>query len=307
MDMITNLRTFLAVASHGSFASAARHLHVVPSVVAKRIAQLEKSVGSRLFERSTRTITITDAGQRLLPRVRHSLMEFEELLKDARRDDGKLEGHLRLMLPTTLSMAHLSNAIVEFMRVHDRITVETVLADRSVSPLEEDVDIMVSGRLAHYDGVSQVPLAPTNVLLCASPEYLAKAPPIDHPSDLVDHTCLIFSPQGTTWAFESERGPLYVDVQARLASDDNHTLSRGVERGLGISVLPRYIARKGLDAGTIVPLLEHFPPQDRWYKAYIPRRKERLARVEAMCEWLRLAIEQLNALGACNPIFGHCD
>ncbi|WP_221796168.1 LysR family transcriptional regulator [Oceanobacter mangrovi] len=298
MDTLTNFRTFMAVASYGSFAAAARSLHVVPSVVAKRIAQLEQTLGCRLFERTTRTVVLTDAGTKLLPGVRQCVAEFDGLIKDARADDGKLEGHIRIMLPTTLSMATLSRSITRFMATHDRITIETLMTDRSVSPLEENIDIMISGRLAHYDGVVQVPLAPTRVCLCASADYLAQRGPINHPSELVSHDCLVFSPQGNTWAFESERGPVYVDVQPRLSADDNHTLLLGVQQGLGVSILPGYIARHGLASGQLMTVLPQFPPQDRWYRAHIPKRNEKLARVVALCEWLRQDIEQLNEAGA---------
>ncbi|MCY0965099.1 LysR family transcriptional regulator [Parathalassolituus penaei] len=295
MDTLTNLKTFLAVSSHGNFTSAARSLHVVPSVVAKRIAQLESTLGNRLFDRTTRTLELTDAGQRLLPSARQCLTEFEGLLQQAAMDDSKLEGHLRLMLPTTISMAALSRSVTRFMAQHPRITVETLMSDRSVSPLEENIDVMISGRLAHYDGVVQVPLAPTLVGLFAAPEYLEQYGRPEHPSQLVDHSCLVFSPQGKTWAFESSKGPVYVDVQPRLSSDDNYTLCVGAEQSLGLAILPGYIARDGVQSGRLVKVMTAYPPQDRWYRAHIPKRNENLARVTALCKWLRQDIEALNS------------
>ena len=295
MDTLTNLKTFLAVSNHGNFTAAARSLHVVPSVVAKRIAQLENTLGNRLFDRTTRTLELTDAGSRLLPSARQCLAEFEALLQHASTDDSKLEGHLRLMLPTTISMAALSRSITRFMATHPGITVETLMSDRSVSPLEENIDVMISGRLAHYDGVVQLPLAPTMVGLYGSPEYLAQRGSPKHPADLVDHDCLVFSPQGNTWAFESSKGPVYVDVQPRLSSDDNYTLTLGAQQGLGLAILPAYIARAGLQDGSLIALMTDIPPQDRWYRAHIPKRNEKLARVRALCEWIREDIEALNS------------
>lgn len=97
MDVLGNLKTFLAVASYGSFSEAARKLHVVPSVVAKRIGQLEKTMGSRLFERSTRSVVLTEAGQQLQTRAAGLMADFDDLVNSVKRDDSKLEGHIRIM------------------------------------------------------------------------------------------------------------------------------------------------------------------------------------------------------------------
>ncbi|HPQ96065.1 MAG TPA: LysR family transcriptional regulator, partial [Thiolinea sp.] len=104
MDTLTNLKTFVAVAKYGGFSDAARQLDVVPSVVAKRISQLEQSMQTRLFQRSTRRVRITEAGVQLYGRVPGLLAEFEEVVSSVQRDDKKLEGHIRIMAPTTLTL-----------------------------------------------------------------------------------------------------------------------------------------------------------------------------------------------------------
>ena len=293
MDTVTNLRTFIAVVHYESFAEAARQIHVVPSVVAKRIAQLEKTMGAKLFIRSTRTVKITDAGMRLYAKARQVLDQFDDLVEDVQRDSGKLEGHIRLMLPTTLSMMYLDQVVADFIARNDRITLEVVLADRTVSPLENGFDIMVSGRTAHYDGVAQIPLAPIQVVMCASKEYLANHPTITHPSDLADHACLVFSPQGAAWSFETPKGVVYVDVQAKMTADDNKTLCLAAMNGSGVAQLPYYSAEKALKDGQLVSLLENFPPPERWYRAYVPRRKLGHARINTLAECIRDALQNL--------------
>lgn len=298
MDSVTNLRTFLAVVQHASFSEAARHLHVVPSVVAKRIGQLEKTMGARLFERSTRLVTLTEAGQRLRAHAAPAVGMFDGLVDSIRRDEGKLEGHIRLMAPTTLTTLVLGDALVGFLERHERISLEISLADRSVNPLDQAFDVVLSGRAAHYEGVIQIPLAPIDYRLCAAPGYAARHGPLAHPSDLADHNCLVFRASGSTWAFRSQRGAVHVDVMPRLIADDNRTLLLATERGLGIALLPGYICREALARGSLVELLPDFPAEETWFKAYVPKRQAALARIEALCQWLAQAMQQLAPPGA---------
>ena len=294
MDSVTNLRTFLAVVQHGGFSEAARHLHVVPSVVAKRIGQLEKTMGARLFERSTRLVTLTEAGHRLRAHAAPAVGMFDDLVDSIRRDEGKLEGPIRLMAPTTLTTLVLGDALVAFMQRHDRISLEISLADRSVNPLEQSFDVVISGRAAHFEGVIQIPLAPIRYRLCAAPAYLAQHGAPAHPSELSERDCLAFRPTGTAWTFRSQRGLVHVDVVPRLIADDNRTLLLAAERGLGIAMLPGYICRQALAQGALVQLLPEFPPEETWFKAYVPKRQAPLARIQALCQWLGQAMEALD-------------
>lgn len=293
MDTVTNIRTFLAVVQFSGFSEAARNMHVVPSVVAKRIAQLEQAMGARLFERSTRSVTLTEAGQRLHLRAIPLVHGFDDLATAVHRDESRLEGHLRLMLPTTLTLLYLGDILTKFMADHDRITLEIALADRSINPMEQAFDVIVSGRTAHYEGVSQIPLAPIGYMLCASPEYLRTSETIEHPSDLLGHRCLVFQPVGKTWTFTSSLGPVQVDVPPTLVAEDAHTLLLASQQGLGVAILPGYLARPAMSRRELTAVLPEYMVAEAWYKAYVPKRLERLARVQRLCQALKDALEQL--------------
>jgi DNA-binding transcriptional LysR family regulator len=286
LNNFSNLKTFIAVAQHHSFAEAARQLHVVPSVVAKRIAQLEGSLGVRLFERTTRSVKLTEAGERLKNKASPVLLAFNDLLSDPPRDETQLAGHIRIMAPTTLTTLYLGPLLTEFLKAHERITLEIALGDRSINPTEDAFDMVISGRVANYEGVEQFPLAPIHYLVCASPSYLKKHPAPKHPTDLLDHSCLVFEPTGKSWIFQSTRGTLHVEVSPRLTADDNNTLLSAAINGLGIAMLPAYIAQSALRANKLKLLLAEFPTQNAWFKAFIPKRKTKLKRVIALQEWL---------------------
>jgi len=114
----------------------------------------------------------------------------------------------------------------------------------------------------------------------------------NHPRDLAGHNCLVFKPSGDTWAFQSSRGLVHVEVLGRLTADDNHTLLQFARNGRGIAILPDYICRDALNAGELETLLPAFPPQDAWFKAYVPRRQQGVARIAALLDWLVSRLEE---------------
>lgn len=291
MDTLTNLRTFVTVARTGGFSPAARQLHVVPSVVAKRIAQLEQTMQARLFERSTRVVELTEAGRRLQARAAGLVSELDDVVQSVRRDEGALEGHLKVMAPTTLTLLRLGPLLDAFLAQHPRLTLEVTLIDRSINPIEEGYDVAISGRSATYDGVLDVPLCPVRPRLCASAAYLAQRGTPEHPRELAAHDCLVFRPGGGTWVFQSPRGLVHVEVAGRLTADDNHTLLGSAVMGRGIALLPHYVCGDAIGDARLVELLPAFPPQDSWFKAYVPRRRYRMARVRALVDWLAAQLE----------------
>lgn len=296
MDTLTNLRTFMAVARHGGFSDAAKNLDVVPSVVAKRISQLEQEIGTRLFERSTRRVAITDAGAQLRNRAGSLLAEFDEVVHSVQRDDGKLEGHIRVMAPTTLTTLRLCQTFCGFMAQHERITLEVTLVDHSSNPEEQGFDLAISGRPASYEGVIDVALCATHSVLVAAPDYLQRrGVELSHPRELGAHPCLVFSPSGKRWNFQSSRGVLSVEVNPHLLADDNLTLREAAILGLGVAVLPRYVAADAIRSGALVTLLPSYPLHETWFRAFVPKRRLRVARVQALVDWVAADLAAFSA------------
>lgn len=288
MDMVANLRAFLAVARYGSFSEAARQLNVVPSVAAKRVTQLEHTVGTKLFERSTRRVALTEAGEMFQPRARALIADLDDSLRTLKRREDRLEGRILLMVPTTLNVIVLADVLSGFLREHEHITMEVALVDRSVNPAEEGYDLAISGHAASsYEGVIDMPLYPFEQVLCAAPSYLESRGVPSHPRDLEDHDGLFFKPLGTVWRFDSEQGQLSVDVPARLIANDNVTLRAAALAGTGIAMLPRYVVDEALRTGTLVPVLERFPMPKAWFRAHVTQHRARLARIQKLLEWLK--------------------
>ncbi len=293
MDTVANLRAFLAVARYGSFSESARQLNVVPSVAAKRVSQLEHTVGTRLFERSTRKVVLTEAGEKFQVSARSLIADLDDTLAGLKRSNDRLEGRILIMVPTTLNMVVLSDALSGFLREHEHITMELALVNRSINPAEEGFDLAISGHAASsYEGVLDVPLYPFTQVLCASPQYLERRGTPLHPHDLGDHDGLFFKPLGTAWQFDGEQGQLTVDVRARLVANDNITLRAAALAGNGIAMLPRYVSGEAIRAGQLVELLGAYPMPKSWFRAHVTQHRAKLARIAKLLEWLKSALEE---------------
>ena len=291
MDTVANLRAFLAVARYGSFSEAARHLNVVPSVAAKRVSQLEHTAGTRLFERSTRRVALTEAGQRFQSRARGLLAELDDTLAGLKRSGDRLEGRILMMVPTTLHVLVLADSLNVFLREHEHITLELALVNRSVNPAEEGFDLAVTGHAANsYEGVLDIPLHPFRQVLCAAPDYLARRGNPQRPQDLEDHDGLFFKALGTAIRFDGEQGQLSVDVRARLVADDFLSLRAAAIAGNGVSMLPQYVCRDALRAGQLVEVLAPFPLPKAWFRAHVTQQRAGLARIVRLLDWLKGAL-----------------
>jgi len=197
MDTLLNIKAFLATARAGSFSAAARQLGVAPSVVVKRINRLEDQMRAQLFVRSTRKLALTDIGERYFPRYQILVGEVEDAINGAAASPGRIEGHLRIKCPTTLTILNFGEIINDFQAAHPGISVEIVLIDRSVNPVEEDFDIAIGAMPASYANVIDEPLSPYPRVLCAAPSYLATRGEPKHPIDLIGHDCLTFQTTGS--------------------------------------------------------------------------------------------------------------
>jgi len=282
---------FVRVARLHSFSAAARDLGVAPSVITKRITQLEKSLGVQLVVRSTRGLALTAAGDRYLPRFVRLMAEFDEIFAGNDAEQVRLEGHLRIKSPTTITTESLGSLFADFQVDHPGISMEIVLVDRSVNPLEEGFDFAMGALPVSYPNVIDVPMCPYELVTCCSPSYLVGKSPPQHPTELVDYECLTTVLFRTTWVFESSRGALSVEVHSRLHSSDSRVLREAALRGLGIAILPRFLADEPLRKGELVPLLQDFPVASFWLKALVPRMKMSKPAVRELVAFLKARLQ----------------
>lgn len=291
MDVLQNLKTFLAVARLGSFSAAGRHLNVATSVVSARIDQLEWTVKSKLFSRSTRQVMLTELGQQSLSRVQVAVAELDGVLEEIRRGErGEVEGHLRVKAPTTLTLLYVGAVLARFQAAHPRISLDIVLADRPLNPVEEGFDVAIVAFPAAFPGVVDVPLCPLRRVVCAAPAYLQRRGMPSHPRELVRHDVLNFQPTGPVWLFESLQGPVAMEVRPKLNANDNQMLLLAALEGNGVALLASYVAQPALRSGALVQVLTEFTCPELWVKALVPEQRIPLARVRTLINFLEQAL-----------------
>lgn len=283
----------MVAADAGSFSGAARQLGLVPSVVSKRIDQLEWRIRAPLFTRSTRRLTLTDVGERYLPTVRALVRQVDDALDGMARSNGELEGHIRIKIPTTLGVLYLSDILHAFLRNQPMISMDVVLADRSVNPTEEGFDIAIGALPELYGRVEDRPLCVIKRRLCAAPAYLAQRGSPQHPPDLVEHDCLVFTTSGSRWEFQSPQGVVGIDVRPKLRTNDGAAIFQAVLAGGGIAVLAEYLAAPALQSGELVEVLQPYEVPDIWLKALVPTSRIAVPRVHMLLEWLVLHLSPL--------------
>lgn len=293
MDVFQNMRAFLAVAETGSFSAAARRGGLAVSVLTKRIDQLERAVKTKLFVRTTRTVTLTEAGRRWIERVRLLVADFDDTIRQASDTEHDLAGPLRIKAPTTLTVLYLADILTRFQTLNPKVGMEIVLADRAVNPIDEGFDVAINAFDATFSHVVDIPLCPLRRMLCAAPDYIARRGVPEHPRDLLVHDTLSFAPTGSIWSFNGPQGATTVEVAPRMSANDGQVLLRAALAGNGIALLSEYLTAPRLAAGELVPVLMSYATPELWVKVLIPETRMQVARIGALAEFLKQAFSPL--------------
>ena len=287
MDIVENMRAFVAVARTGSFTAAAHALDLATSVVTKRVSQLERSVGAVLLRRTTRRVTLSADGEYHLGRIAAMVSVHDETLAAIRKGQQRLEGTVRIKVPTTLGSVRLNRVIRRFVNEHPGVDVEVLLLDGPLNPAKEGIDIAITAYPASFNGVADEILWSSRRSVVASPKYLARHSVLRHPRDLARHECVAYQPEGPTWSFLGKTGITTVTVRPRLSSNDMLFLLEAIKDGVGIGLLSNYVTNQDIESKAVVQLLPEFPVPDLWVKAMVPVDRVQLPRVAALLAFLR--------------------
>ncbi|HLB30127.1 MAG TPA: LysR family transcriptional regulator [Gammaproteobacteria bacterium] len=293
LNTLQNIKAFILVARVASFSAAARELGVAPSVITKRITSLERHMGEKLFQRSTRGLKLTEAGERILPRYQRLVTELEDIIQNNRSAHKGSNGHLRIKAPTTVTTRYLGRLFCEFQAEHPGVSLEIAVVDRSVNPMDENFDLVIAAAPTSYANVVDIPLTPYPLVLCAAPDYLARKGRPLQPRDLVDHDCLTSILLGQSWTFEGPRGPLTVEIHSKLHVNEATVLLEATLLGTGVAVLPRFVAETNLQRGRLASLLEEFPLRRLWLKALVPNVKMHKPLINDLVQFLQSRMQSI--------------
>jgi len=283
------MTAFVRVAETGSFSEAARRLRSSKSVVSRQIAALETDLGVRLLHRSTRALTLTEAGRGYFDQVVRILGEIDEANRSVSHLQAAPRGRLRVNAPMSFGIRHLAPAIPAFLARCPEVEIDMTLNDRFVDLVDEGFDMAV--RIGHLIDSSLVArkLAPLRRVVCASPAYLAARGVPATPDEIAGHDCLCYSNMsiGDEWKFTTPDGrPWSVEVKGRLRVNNGDALRIAALEGLGLACLPSFIVGADLRTGTLVPVLDGAVHQIGGVFAVYPHTRHLSPKVRAFIDYL---------------------
>lgn len=290
MDKLAAMQTFIRVVELGSFSKAAVDLGVGQPSVTKQIAQLEKHLGSRLLHRTTQGVSVTEVGALYAEHCRRIAHEVEEADHVALQAQSQMQGQLRISTSVAFGRRVLTPLVLRFMQQHPGLAVDLGFDDRYVNLVEQGIDVAIRmGRLSDSQlGARYLGLNPW--VLVAAPAYLAGHGEPRGPADLAQHRALIYSTvQGDDrWHFTGAQGrTVSVDVRGPLRSNNLSALLAATRAGLGLAVLPRYVAHESIERGVVRPLLEDWALPTQEMHAVYPSPRLVPTKVSGFVGWLQ--------------------
>ena len=292
MDRIDLMRAYVAVAETGSFTGAAQRLRIAPQLVSKYVRALEDQLGAQLFNRSTRSVRLTETGASYLDKCTQLLEDFDELTAAVRQDHRAPQGKLIVAAPATYGELYLADIIADFALTYPKVQIDLQLSDRYVDLLDEGVDVAI--RIGHLDDSSFIArkLTDARLVYCASPQYLAHNGIPRRPEDLSEHDCVLDSNfrMGTSWPFADHNGTRKIDVSGRLRANSASAARRFALKDGGVLLCPEYVVANDFEDGALTPVLERYWPERLGVFAVYLENRHLSAKVRVFLDFMRTAL-----------------
>lgn len=258
MDLLDQIRAFVATAQTGSFTAAADQLGISNRLTSKYVAELEARLGVRLFQRTTRKVGLTPAGEELLARAPALLQDIDDLLSEIAEDSKTLSGPLRVSAPVTFGEIYVAGMLARFAAAHPAVSIDLRLNDRYLDLAAEGLDLTF--RIGHFDQASLKVrrLGEFRSILVASPDYLARHGTPKTPEELSGHACIVDTNRRAPrrWRFRKDGVQTVASVTGRFHVNSASAAVELAVGGLGLAYVPSFALRGALDAGDLVALLD---------------------------------------------------
>ena len=289
MDKLSSMNVFVRVAKAGSFAGAARDLGISRAMATKHIMHLEKALDTRLFNRTTRSLSLTEVGASYLGRCQQVLLDVDEMESAVTHLQSEPRGVLKISAPPVIGATHIAPALAEFLKVNEDLSVEMILKGSHVDLIDEGVDIAIFlGKLQDTSLVARK-LASSSLVVCGAPAYFERYGMPEEPEDLVDHSCLVnwAIPPRDRWKFRGVLGDREVKVSGRMQANVADPIRVAANKGLGLVMLPNYIVGRDIEKGKLQVILEQYRITPLEIHAVYPHRKYLSAKVRDFLDFLQ--------------------
>ncbi len=288
MGQFEDMTLFIKIVDSGSITATADQLNIAKSAVSRRLMELENRLGVQLLNRTTRKSSLTEAGRLYYGQAQAIVADTEELNDLICLGSAELRGKLKISVPLSFGLLHLSPAVTKFSCQHPDLLVDIHFADRQIDLVEEGFDIAI--RIAQLEDSSLIAKRITTIkhVLCASPEYLLERGTPNSPEELKDHDILKYdSPSGLSQYIEDKDGRRH-DLQGNLVmiANNGDFLKQAVLAGRGIYLTPTFIAWKEFKAGTLVPIMTDYSYLELGAYTVYPQTRFLSARVRQFIDFL---------------------
>ncbi|WP_299198592.1 LysR family transcriptional regulator [uncultured Amphritea sp.] len=266
MDTIGAIPVFVAVVQYGGFSPAARFLGISKSAVSKRVSLLEQQLGVKLLHRTTRKLSLTEAGEHYFEHALKANLAVRDAEDAVAQLQGEPQGRLRINSPMSFGRLHMAPMIPEFLKKYPKIRIDLVMDDKRLDLVSGGFDIAIRGGALPDSTLVARRLATLNSVLCASPDYLSSQGYPQQLDDLLQHNCLSFSYSNDVkeWSFSKDNQRHSVVVSGSYQVNNSEALLEAVRQGLGIARLPTFVAGPDIRTGKLVALFpEYKMPQWR--------------------------------------------
>src|SRR5438094_7183195 len=271
MDPLDGIAAFARVVENGSFSAAARHLKISKSAVSAQVQRLEERLGIRLLNRTTRRISMTEAGAAYYRHCARILAEAEAAEQAASALQREPRGTLRISAPDSFGWMHVAPAVPDFLKRYPELSIDIALSPAHVNLVDEGLDLAIRIGVLEDSPLVVRKLAPSRLVVCAAPAYLKQHGTPREPGDLAKHNCLCTSllPWGDEWRLAGKRGEVRVAVGGSLRSNNAEVLRAAALDGIGIGLLPTWAVAQPLRAGALRRVLDVWePPASTIYAVY---------------------------------------
>lgn len=297
MDKLNLLKLFINVAEKGSFAAAANHLGLSPSTLSKAMAKLEKELKLVLFYRTTRQLTLTESGQAYLAVAKSILSDLEQCEKNLSHNNDSPRGVIRINTPVSYGRLYLTPLLGKFHQRYPEITLEISYQDAYVDMITEGIDICLRSGTLSDSGLIAKQLSPIDFLICASPEYIQTYGKPSSVDELNQHPWIRFRYRQTGKLhpiFVTEHGKQQIlDPGQQWIVDDGEALLELCTQGIGLTQLPHFIAKRGLENGKIKAVLPHYRPHQFGIWAIYPEREYLPAKIKVFIDFIQQELKEM--------------
>jgi DNA-binding transcriptional LysR family regulator len=288
IDIVVGMRVFAAVVESGSFAAAADKLDMSRGMVTRYVAQLEAHLGARLLHRTTRKLSLTEAGSDYHPRATQILAMIEEAESSLAQEAAVPRGTLRVTSSQAFGVRHLGWAITEYLLKYPEVQVDVTLNDRTVDLVEEGFDLAIRVAAQVDPGLVARRIAPARIVACAAPGYLKQHGTPASPKDLEQHNCLSYAYWSSQdeWVFRRDGVEQRVRVSGNLRGNNGDILSAAAVEGLGVILHPTFLVYEALRQNKLVRILADWQAPELTLFAVYPHRKYLPPKVRSFIDFL---------------------